>query len=252
MKDTFRILVVDDDRRMVKTICDILTFKGYLYETAFTGEEAVGKVKALEPDCVLMDLRMPGIDGIETLKILKTLSPGLPVLMMSAYATETQEETAEQEGAFKILPKPIDIQLLLSFLSLLRKEKSILVVDDDPDFCKTLSAILRARDYQVETESDPDKVLGHMEDKYQLVVILDIKIGNTGGLETMEKIRARYPTKPVILATACRDEMLDSIEKGLKIGAHSFIYKNYEEKELLEMIERIRQNKLRAFLGESS
>jgi DNA-binding NtrC family response regulator len=249
MKETFRILVVDDDRRMVKTICDILLIKGFKAEPAYTGEEAVAKVKTMELDCVLMDLKMPEIDGIETLKIIKTFSPDLPVVLMSAYASEGQVKEAISEGAYNILAKPVDIQLLLSFLVLLRKEESIVIVDDDPLFCRTLGDILRTRGYQVETETDPDRVLAHMEQKYQLVVILDLKLNNTDGVEVLERIRALYPTKPVILATGYRGEMIASIEKGMQIGAHACIYKPFEEKEILGMIEQVRQRKIRTFLG---
>jgi DNA-binding NtrC family response regulator len=248
MRDDINILVVDDDLRMVKTICDILMIKGFKAVPAHSGEEAIEKVKSMELDCVLMDLKMPGINGIETLKAIKSLSPDLPVVMMSAYATEEQLTEAKGSGAYNILSKPVDVQQLLSFLSILRKEESVLIVDDDPQFCRTLKDILLARGYQVETESDPDKVLVHMELKYQLVVILDLKLGDADGVETLARIRARYPTKPVILATGFRDDMASSIEKGLRIGAHACIYKPYEAEELLGMIEEIHHLKLRTSL----
>ena len=251
MRDAITVLVVDDDRRMVKTISDILRIKGFKAEPAYSGEEAVEKVMSMDFDCVLMDLKMPEIDGVEALKLIKEQAPGLPVVMMSAYATEEQANEAKGEGAYSILAKPIDVQQMLSFLSMLRKEESILIVDDDPLFCSTLSDILQARGYQVESEGDPDEVLAHLEQKYQLVVILDLKLGSADGVETLERIRARYPTKPVILATGYRQEMMASIEKGFRIGAHACIYKPYETNELLEMIEHIHHQKLRTFLGEA-
>lgn len=136
MSDKLKVLVVDDDRHMVKTICDILQVKGHSAEPAYSGEEAVEKVKAAKPDCLLMDLRMEGIDGIETLKLLKALVPELPVVLMSANATEEQEAEAKRLGAYSLLNKPVDIQMVMSFLALLHKEKSILIVDDDPAFCQ--------------------------------------------------------------------------------------------------------------------
>jgi two-component system response regulator HydG len=70
MSEMPKVLVVDDDRRMVRTICDILKLKGYEVESAYSGEEAVGKVKLGGLDCVLMDIKMPGVDGVESLKML--------------------------------------------------------------------------------------------------------------------------------------------------------------------------------------
>jgi two-component system response regulator HydG len=252
MSDKLKILVVDDDRRMVKTICDILRVKGYSAEPSYSGEEAIEKVKAEAPDCVLMDLKMEGIDGIETLKLLKKVAPDLPVVMMSAYATEEQVEEARRLGAYSLLTKPVDIQMVISFLSLLRKEKTVLIVDDDPDFCKTLKDLLEAKGCRVETEGVAGKVLDHMEDDYKLLVILNLKVGNADGVDVLGEIRARYPTKPVVLVTGNRDEVCGSIAKGRRIGAYTCLYKPFETEGLIDIIEEVRHMKLKAFLGEPS
>jgi two-component system response regulator HydG len=245
-----KILIVDDDRRMVKTIFDILEVKGYEPSIAYTGEEALQKIVSEKPDCVLMDIKMPGINGVEALKKIKNLSPDLPVILMSAYATEEQIEEAKQHGAYTVLNKPIDIQIVLSFFALLGKEESILIVDDDPNFCKTLKDILKTRGYKVTTEPDPDKVLEHMEQTYMLTVLLDLNLGTKDGLDVLKAIRSRYPSKPVVLVTGMREEMTNSIEKGLKIGAYTYLYKPFEVEALIDTIKEISRKKLKSFLGE--
>lgn len=245
-----KILIVDDDRRMVKTIFDILKVKGYEPVAAYTGEEALSKIESEKPECVLMDIKMPGINGVEALKKINDLSPDLPVILMSAYATEEQIEDARQHGAYTVLNKPIDIQIVLSFLTLLRKEESILIVDDDPNFCRILNDILQSRGYRVITESDPDKVLTHMEQTYMLTVLLDLKLGDKDGVDILKAIRSKYPTKPVVLVTGMKDNMSNSVEKGLKIGAYTCFYKPFEVDSLIDSIKEISRKKLQAFLGE--
>jgi CheY-like chemotaxis protein len=85
---------------------------------AYSGEEAVTMIQSDNPDCVLMDIKMPGINGVDTLKIIKKLAPDLPVVFMCAYATEGQIREAQKLGAYTVLDKPIDIEMVLSFLSL--------------------------------------------------------------------------------------------------------------------------------------
>lgn len=250
MQAKVKVLIVDDDRRMVKTISDILKVKGYEAAEAYTGKEAVKKVKSDNPDCVLMDIKMPGMNGVEALKMIKDVSPGLPVVLMSAYATEELTEEAKQQGAYTVLNKPVDIQMVLSFLSLVRKEESVLIVDDDANFCRTLRDILESRGYSVETEDDPGRVLTHMEKNYKLVVVLDLKLGNTDGLDVLKAIRAKYPTKPVVLVTGYKDEMSDSIKKGLQIGAYTCLYKPLEAEDFVGLIEEISRKKMQAVLGE--
>jgi len=245
-----KILIVDDDRRMVKTIFDILKVKGYDPIIAYSGEEALTKVESEKPDCVLMDIKMPGINGVETLKTIKELSPDIPVLLMSAYVTEAQIGEAKQHGAYTVLNKPIDIQIILSFFALLRKEESILIVDDDPNFCRTLKDILQSRGYKVVTESDPDKVLGHMEQEYMLTVLLDLNLGNKDGLDVLRDIRAKYPSKPVVLVTGMKEDMTDVIDKGIKIGAYTYFYKPFAVESLIDSIKGISIKKLQSLLGE--
>jgi DNA-binding NtrC family response regulator len=245
-----KILVVDDDRRMVKTTCDILSIKGFEAVAAFSGEEALEKLQSGAPDCVLMDIKMPGISGVETLKRIKRFYPTLPVILASAYATDEVVEEAKRQGAYAVLTKPVNFLVILSFLSVLQKDESILIVDDDPNFCRTLKDVLMLRGYRIETETDPGKVLGDMENNYKLVVLLDLKLGNVDGTTVLKEIREKFPSKPVVLMTGCRDEMsCSSLEKGIEIGAYACLYKPLETEALVALIEEIRRKKYQAALG---
>lgn len=244
-----KILVVDDDRRIIKTACDILRIKGHEAMAAYSGEEGVEKVKADMPDCVLMDVKMSGIGGVEALKQMHQLAPALPVVLVSAYATEELVQKAKQAGAYTVLSKPLNFPMVLSFLSLLHKEESVLIVDDDPMFCKTLKALLTLRGYQVETESEPQNVLKHLEKDYKLAVLLDLKLGAVNGVDVLKEIRAKYPHKPVVLMTGYRQEMSASIDRASKIGAYTCLYKPLEMDGLFQVLEEIRLMKLRNLLA---
>ena len=103
----------------------------------------------------------------------------------------------------------------------------------------------------METESDPERVLGHMEQKYELLVILDLKLGNADGVDVLKEIRGKYPTKPVVLVTGYRGESAVSIEQGMRIGAYTCLYKPLEAEKLVGIVEEVSRRKLRAFLGEA-
>ncbi len=244
-----KILVVDDDKRIVKTTCDILKIKGHDPIPAYTGEEGVEKVKAEKPDCVLMDIKMPGISGVEAMKRMKEIAPALPIVLVTAYATEDLMDEAKKAGAYAILSKPLNFQMILSFLALLSKEEGILVVDDDTNFLKTLKDVLTLRGYKVKTESEPDNVLGNLAENYNLLVLLDLKLGSVNGVDVLKQIRAKHPTKPVVMVTGYRQEMGETIEQGLKIGAYTCLYKPFEMDALIDLIEEIRLKKLKELLA---
>ncbi len=244
-----KILVVDDDRRIVKTTCDILLIKGHEAIPAYSGEEGVEQVKKDRPDCVLMDIKMPGISGVEAMQRMQEIAPNLPIVLVSAYATEDLMEEARRSGAYAVLSKPLNFPMILAFLSLLRKEESILVVDDDPDFCKTLKGLLTLRGFRVQTENEPRNVLAHLEKDYKLAIVLNLKLGAVNGTEVLKEVRAKYPTKPVVLVTGYHQEMGDSIEAGRSIGAYTCLYNPLEMDDLFQMVEEIRVKKLRNLLA---
>jgi DNA-binding NtrC family response regulator len=102
------ILVVDDESLMREALNDWLREDGYEVGLAASGDEAIAKAKEKTWQVVLLDLKMPGMDGLETLRRLKEVSPDSEIIMMTAYATIDTAVQAMKEGAFDYLVKPFD------------------------------------------------------------------------------------------------------------------------------------------------
>ena len=102
------ILVVDDELSMREALRDWLMEDGYEVGVAANGEEAIGMAEAREWEVVMLDLKMPGMDGLEVLRRLKEIIPQAEVLIMTAYATVNTAVQAMKEGAFDYLVKPFD------------------------------------------------------------------------------------------------------------------------------------------------
>ena len=111
------ILVVDDDPAMVRTLCDIFTLQGWDVGAAYSGEEAIEKQRERPHGFVLMDIRMPGIDGIEAYKAIHRQSPSTRVILMTAHATPEAVQHAIDEGVWRVMPKPIDLPSLFRMLA---------------------------------------------------------------------------------------------------------------------------------------
>ncbi len=247
MNHKLRILVVDDDHNMAKTLTDVLRVKGHEAQVAHSGAQALEKAAQGELDCVLSDVKMPGMDGVELHRALKARQPDLPVVLMTAYSSDSLVNQGLEQGAIAALTKPLDLGLLLAFFSFLRQERSIAIVDDDPNFCKTLGDLLRARGFAVTTITDPHGVLERLgTDKG--VVLLDMKMNSVGGLEVLREIREQYPHLPVILVTGHRQEMAPEIEAALEIGAYTCLYKPVEMERLFELLTQIRRRELSKIL----
>jgi len=108
MTKRVRILVVDDEPAVRDSLSEWLREDGYEVDAAASGNEAVEKVKTRDWNVMLLDLKMPGMDGIETLKQVKEISPDTEIIMVTAFATVDTAVEAMRQGAFDYLVKPVE------------------------------------------------------------------------------------------------------------------------------------------------
>ncbi|MBI4653389.1 MAG: sigma-54-dependent Fis family transcriptional regulator [Nitrospirae bacterium] len=111
-----KILVVDDEKGVCHSFKKVLSKQGYDVITALSGEEALKKLENEMPAIVIMDVMMPGIDGLETLLRLKAMHPNLPVIMMTAYSTSDRAITATKYGAYDYISKPFHNNQMISLV----------------------------------------------------------------------------------------------------------------------------------------
>jgi len=124
-----KVLIVDDEERVVQSIAGVLEDEGLRVATARSGEEAIGTFQREEPDVTLLDIWMPGMDGIEVLKRLKWIAPDCLVIMISGHATISTAMTAVKLGAFDFIEKPLSLDLLLMTIRrALGRQKELLAV----------------------------------------------------------------------------------------------------------------------------
>lgn len=110
------ILIVDDDHHLRQGFERLLAEEGYDVRAASSGEQALALVRERLPDCVIMDVRMPGMDGLDALQAMRSVEERLPVIIMTAFSTTETAIEAIKLGAFDYILKPFDIPDVLSLL----------------------------------------------------------------------------------------------------------------------------------------
>jgi len=124
-----KVLIVDDEERVLQSIAGVLEDEGFRVTTARSGEEAIGIFQQEGPDVTLLDIWMPGMDGIEVLKRLKWMAPDCQVIMISGHATISTAMTAVKLGAFDFIEKPLSLDLLLMTIRrALNRQNELLIV----------------------------------------------------------------------------------------------------------------------------
>ena len=125
MVENFKVLLVDDELEFLETLVKRLTKRGLNITMASSGEEALAVIREKKFDVSVLDVRMPGMDGIETLREMKKIAPLMEVIMLTGHASVEVAIEGKELGAFDYLMKPMDIDELFYKLQDAHKRKKI-------------------------------------------------------------------------------------------------------------------------------
>ncbi len=207
-----RILVVDDDPGMVRTLKDILRLHGWDVDAASNGDEAVQAVERQSYSAVLMDVRMPGMDGVTAFQRMHQRRPRIPVLLMTAYASDHLLAQAMQGGVLRILPKPLDLRQTLQLLdSAVAETHAVLVVDDEVDFLKTLAGVLRQHGHNVVEATSLEDAVAVARSGGPRVVLLHLHLDSLDPASAVGAIRAANTQANIILYSGRPSELRAAI-----------------------------------------
>jgi DNA-binding NtrC family response regulator len=118
-----KILIVDDEIAFANTLAQRLQMRGLKVGIAYDGEQALSKLKEDELDVIVLDLKMPGMGGMEVLQEIKKAYPNIQVIMLTGHGTDKDEEQVRKLGGFDFLNKPVDIDTLEQKIKAAFKEK---------------------------------------------------------------------------------------------------------------------------------
>ncbi len=112
----FKVLMVDDEEDFVTTLAERMEMRDMRPDIALNGEQALQSVEEDVPDVMVLDLKMPGIDGMEVLRRVRKAYPAVQVVILTGHGSEVDEAEAKRLGAFAYLQKPVDMEKLVRTL----------------------------------------------------------------------------------------------------------------------------------------
>ena len=244
MSEKLKILVVDDNEEFCRNMADILELKDYEVVTAYDGFEALELVKQNGFGLVLMDVKMPVMDGVATFKKLKEIAPDTPVIMVTAYAVEDLIQEALREGAFGALKKPLDFDQIFKLIErAIPNGALILVVDDDENLCANMKDVLSNKGYRVSVAYDGNMAVEKARKNNFDIMLIDLKLPALNGLETYLSIRDFRPNVVAIMITGYSQEMSKLVQQALQENAYTCLEKPIDMDELLSLLGQIREEK---------
>ena len=243
MDNRASILIVDDDKGFRKTLAQILNKKGYQVFEAESGAGALELVKERPFSIVLMDIRMPVLDGVSTFKELKTIRPDISVIVMTAFAMDDLIADAVKEGVHGVLRKPFDIDVAIGMIEGAKNGGLLAIVDDDPGICRSMKLVLEKKGYNIVTCSSGKECISIVKEKVPDIFFIDMKMPVMNGLETFLEIRKINPKAVGVMMTAYRQETDELVRQAVENGGYCCIYKPFDMGEVLKLIDKILKKK---------
>lgn len=217
------ILVVDDDDGIRKSLARILSAAGHQVQLAKDGFEAIEICRQFVPDLLLIDIRMPGIDGIETFRRLRHEIPTLVAIFMTAYAGSEKTLEAEELGALSVQAKPLDIDPFLKMIKSALDTSPVLVVDDDPTLLNSIARAIRANGIEVEPVASVEDAMRSLRRRPDRVVVADVFLNDGFGYDLLQQEVQELEAKnqrPFILITGHSEWLHSETARSLQGRAH--------------------------------
>jgi CheY-like chemotaxis protein len=196
-----RYLFVDDNVEFAENMVEIVGDCGAECEMAGGGAEAIERVKRTRFDAIVTDMRMPEMGGAAVVHEIRRVDPGLPAVVLTAYAGDADLESARREGLVAVLAKPAPIERLLRLLGAARRDGLLAVLEDDGALLDNLTEALRLRGFAAVTASsvlDTER-LGPVR---PFAALVDMKLPGGPDGEAVRRLEARFPGLPLVAVTA--------------------------------------------------
>jgi two-component system, NtrC family, response regulator HydG len=205
IKKITKILVVDDEAIVRDFLGRLLTLEDLDVTLVDSGSQAIEAMKKDQFGLVFLDVRMPGMDGVETFRELKKISPHSKYVMMTGYSLDELLKKMEGEEVEAIVTKPFDINEIVTILEDYQRQRypediiSILIVETEDAVSNFFKKLLKT--YDVVTVKKGNDALEQLKIRHYDLVISDLMLEDMNGVELYSRIKSIRPSAEIILVT---------------------------------------------------
>ena len=245
-----RILIVDDNPTNLKLASDLLEFEGYQILKAVDAEEAQLVIQRTPPDLILMDIALPGMDGLTLTRKLKAdeKTRHIIIVALTAFAMKGDDAKAYAAGCDGYITKPVDTRNLPEQVAgFLRRiigavpttHIKILVIEDHPPQLKLANRVLSAAGHEVTAAEAAEKAFKAIKNDRPKVILLDLALPGMDGLTLVRMLKAEAETRdiPVVAVTAYPEEF--SRAAALDAGCDAYLIKPIDTRALAQQLEAV-------------
>ena len=228
------ILIVDDDPDILASFCDVLEDRGFLVDVAASGNTALALVERNRYDVVLLDYKMPDMNGAELYAQIRQRQSVTVAIMITAYAGEDGVRQARNAGTWQVMRKPVDMTKLIGFIESALTQKKVLLVDDDEDFCDSVWDALRLHGVRVGLAHTVEQAKAELELDRYATVLLDLRLGDATSEAVLDEL-SNAPQAPRVIVVTGADRQ-DAVVKRVINGVDGICHKPIDIVDLVDLI----------------
>lgn len=234
-----RILLVDDNQDLADNIAEILESEGYSTIVAHDPESALEAASTTSFDVALLDVRLPGMDGVSLFCELQRTHPHATYLLMTAFARDERIAEAEKAGIGAVLAKPIPIEQMLALLPPPASDlPAVLLVEDDEALANNLRELLSGHGYPVDAAATLAEARDRLAELRPSAVVVDIHLPDGDGTELAKEL-CRVPGLTVIVMSGYDPERTGEAVRVACGEGTSFLPKPFDVAHLLRALDGI-------------
>ena len=233
-----KLLIVDDNRDLADGLAMILEDEGYRVTLAYNGADGITAFNNERFHVVLLDVKLPDMNGIEVFQKIHKKDPAVRVIMMTGYRVEQLLAEVIGDGEVKILRKPIEMERVSEILAQIQKESIILLADNDADLATKLSAYLTAQGKTNLLARDGQQAVDDVVANPVEVLVLDLGMPIMCSLEVYLELKQRDCSVKTIIVTGYAHEASESIDLLRSTAATGCLFKPFKPAEMLHAIEQ--------------
>ncbi|BFU94450.1 MAG: putative Response regulator, CheY-like [Nitrospira sp.] len=253
-----KLLIIDDDRMNCDLLQAVFTRHGYEVHTATNGIEGLTLFREHGPRVTILDLRMPGMDGLMILKEIRAMDPHAPVIILGGGATEMQENQARSLRVTDFLRKGLSLDVLVEGVNRVVQhptksaaenslvsstgvatdtDETVLVVDDEQLVRELLVQFLSLRGYRALGVKDATAALAMIDQAPPDLILLDLFLPGMSGVEMMRRLRQKEFGGAVIIITGSHDE--EVLEEAWALHPQEVLTKPVDLERMLSVIQLV-------------
>ncbi len=240
MNKKVSVLIVDDHAGMCTTLKDILESEEYKVTTVSSGKAAIDVCKKQQFDVILMDIRMPDINGVETYRKIKKYTLGTRVIMMSGYSVDELKTEALREGAVAFLQKPLDIEKTLQLIQQ-AECPPVLIVMENLEERESLAIRLSEQNYRAFTTNTAEEALSLANQIRFNLIMIDAKLHTMSSLGLYLALKKITPTSVTILLSETDKYFSKPSEKEVDLSNYTYLEKPLDINKLLLLLNNLKR-----------